>query len=682
MLAGDALGEDVWGVVAQYCSMATRSALLGVSKATRDAVVRTMASAAGGDTPITLLRDQTWARVSAVLLGKSTFVTGGGGVGKTFTSTTIIDDLQHFYETPHGRIEYAAAKLAHETAVAEAARVEAARDLARTRGNPVPPTPLPFVPPAPPQPHTKKILVTASTGVAAHLVDGSTVHSSFNMRKEARGADGKRIYELTGTQATQDTEGVVDHDDAASELKANEWWVVHLDSALKSRLLATDVLLIDEVSMLDADIFNLVDNTCRKARAGSSPDAEEKPFGGLVVLPVGDFCQLGPVIPDHERDDANEDEEHDFCFLSTSWNLLQPCVVELIEFVRFDRSKPTAVRWMEVQSRLRKAEKSRLSEDIEWITRNMHQARFGQGERPMLLTTRTKIRERRNNIMLARLTTPLHRRCAVTHPDACHRYEVRIGGVDEHGKELSLHDKRAWKWIEQPSVPVKHNPRAARTFKVRLGMRVRCTKNVNARGPDGLFHTEVPNGAMGTVIDIGFDEFRPDVVESVTVRYDQASAARGRFVHTHKPSWYDKVQARKHVADNGEKLLLKAYRLQFALEPCYAKTVHSAQGSSIFEVADLAIGYNRAKMKIVDGKKEFLPVHGLVCTAMGRYASVDLIRHWPQQAKGSGEAKTYEDVPERMRDRCPIFRPEDVYCDERVLDFYDVHAGRTPAWVR
>ena len=93
MSAADALGDDLWGVVAQYSSMATRSALLGVSCATRDAVVRAMAGAAAGGTPIKLLRDQTWARISAVLLGKSTFVTGGAGVGKTFTSNTIVDEI-------------------------------------------------------------------------------------------------------------------------------------------------------------------------------------------------------------------------------------------------------------------------------------------------------------------------------------------------------------------------------------------------------------------------------------------------------------------------------------------------------------------------------------------------------------------------------------------------------------
>ena len=72
MSAANALGDDLWTVVAHYSSMAMRSALLGVSRATRDAVVRTMADATAGDTPIKLLRDQTWARVSAVLLGQST----------------------------------------------------------------------------------------------------------------------------------------------------------------------------------------------------------------------------------------------------------------------------------------------------------------------------------------------------------------------------------------------------------------------------------------------------------------------------------------------------------------------------------------------------------------------------------------------------------------------------------
>ena len=53
------------------------------------------------------------------------------------------------------------------------------------------------------------------------------------------------------------------------------------------------------------------------------------------------------------------------------------------------------------------------------------------------------VRKRRNDVMLRRLKTPLHRRCALMNPEACHRYEVRVGGVDENGEELPLHDKRA-----------------------------------------------------------------------------------------------------------------------------------------------------------------------------------------------------------------------------------------------
>ena len=109
--------------------------------------------------------------------------------------------------------------------------------------------------------------------------------------------------------------------------------------------------------------------------------------------------------------------------------------------------------------------------------------------------------------------------------------------------------------------------------------------------------------------------------------------------------------------------------------------MHSAQGSSIFEVADLAINLNRAPLAIVDGVETFPPIHGLIYTALSRFASVDLIRHWPQRVVGRGERKTYEDVAEGERKFHRMFQPDDVYCDPRVLAFYEAHAGRTPAWV-
>lgn len=60
---------------------------------------------------------------------------------------------------------------------------------------------------------------------------------------------------------------------------------------LQSVLTRTDMLVIDEVSMVRPDMLDIIDLLCRQARSNHF-----QPFGGLQILLVGDMMQLPPVI--------------------------------------------------------------------------------------------------------------------------------------------------------------------------------------------------------------------------------------------------------------------------------------------------------------------------------------------------------------------------------------------------
>lgn len=73
----------------------------------------------------------------------------------------------------------------------------------------------------------------------------------------------------------------------------------------------TEILIIDEVSMLNEKVFNLLDYLCKRIRKCS-----HKPFGGIQLIMSGDFYQLPPVCKD-----KNILNEKNFCFQSELWNV-------------------------------------------------------------------------------------------------------------------------------------------------------------------------------------------------------------------------------------------------------------------------------------------------------------------------------------------------------------------------
>ena len=87
------------------------------------------------------------------------------------------------------------------------------------------------------------------------------------------------------------------------------------------RWLATDVLIIDEISMLPPELFEKLDKIGRALRMN-----QEKPFGGIQIILVGDFFQLPPV--------TKSEEETKFIFESPLWEKIIKETIELKQIMR------------------------------------------------------------------------------------------------------------------------------------------------------------------------------------------------------------------------------------------------------------------------------------------------------------------------------------------------------------
>lgn len=112
----------------------------------------------------------------------------------------------------------------------------------------------------------------------------------------------------------------------------------------------TQLLIIDEVSMMSLKIFEILENIGRIARG-----CDHLPFGGIQVIFTGDFYQLPPV------GDGNDIETSKFCFESEMWAKVFPLRSHIQLETMFRQSDPI---YKEILNRIRIGEITKEDETI------------------------------------------------------------------------------------------------------------------------------------------------------------------------------------------------------------------------------------------------------------------------------------------------------------------------------
>lgn len=148
---------------------------------------------------------------------------------------------------------------------------------------------------------SKRFVVLAPTGVAAINAGGSTIHSFFQLPLCPYLPDVKELV---------------------TEYQMPE----HYRSLKKERvkiIRTLDMLIIDEISMVRADLMDAVDMILRRYRRN------DKPFGGVQLLMIGDAQQLSPVVKETERQYISKVYQSPYFFHSKALQKLEYITVEL-----------------------------------------------------------------------------------------------------------------------------------------------------------------------------------------------------------------------------------------------------------------------------------------------------------------------------------------------------------------
>ena len=150
----------------------------------------------------------------------------------------------------------------------------------------------------------KRIVIVAPTGVAAINAKGVTIHSFFQLPFGP----------------------ILPNDDLNSSGGFNRKFGKTKINIIKS----LDLLIIDEISMVRADVLDGIDKTLRRYRNRNLV------FGGVQVLMIGDLQQLSPVVKDNEWHLLKPFYNNAFFFSSHAYQQCNPISVELKHIYRQD----------------------------------------------------------------------------------------------------------------------------------------------------------------------------------------------------------------------------------------------------------------------------------------------------------------------------------------------------------
>ena len=251
-------GDDILNIVSQY----TGELLPTTSPSFPRGNGKQLKSSIPRPAPITLdslTDEQQEAAIQAVKYQKNVFISGAAGTGKSHVSKFIIQSLSSGVEG-----------MGDNTEDNQEENVEE-EDIEKKK--------------------QRKCAPTAPTGVAAINIGGSTLHAFFGIG--------------LGTGSTSSL---------INKVRKNKGAMKRIDE--------TDVLLIDEVSMLSSDLLETIDSVVREVRNGGKHG--DLPMGGMQVIAVGDFHQLPPIVKrEYQTPGLDVDEQRPFCFDSYVWKELE-----------------------------------------------------------------------------------------------------------------------------------------------------------------------------------------------------------------------------------------------------------------------------------------------------------------------------------------------------------------------
>ncbi|KID62733.1 ATP-dependent DNA helicase PIF1, partial [Metarhizium hybridum] len=461
----------------------------------------------------------------------------------------------------------------------------------------------------------RNVFFTGSAGCGKSTVLKAAVRKLQEMGKELRkevhvvAPTGRAALEVDGMTAFNYMGWNVDTlKDPIEKLKT--WAQGYTRKNTRHRLQRTEVLIIDEISMMENHHLERMDICMKKIKQGGHP--APAPFGGVQVIVTGDFCQLPPVKPfqhciecgkkmkdDDYGTERNCPENHGpfqecdkWAFRSRVWEECNFIYVELKQIHRQNDEKF-----------LKMLQKCRLGIPLSMDeTNTLMDPRRHVTDATRLFPT-TKEVSRVNKIEFEKLKTKKF------------TYQALDGFNRNYHKELD----DLWKHFEDGTLEALEDHCLERQVQLRTGMLVVLQVNLDLRA-------KLCNGSQGTIV--GFEAYddakRPRAwsghtessgphAEGPTI-YGENAALREQQVKSFISRQKDKVWPRVRFQNGLERTIYAEcmvtsagnykpyallYRTQIPLMAGWAMTIHRSQGMTLDRViVDLTRAFEEAQVYV------------------------------------------------------------------------------------